>query len=101
MLDAPDVGDGEIVLCLKRQPELGRVAEKAGEAQRGVGRDTTTSLDDIRQAAVRDREGAGEGVLRKTVVGQPVLFEHLAWVHGHSAALGGWGGLHSKNRMMI
>ena len=58
-------GVSKVALVLDVQPESGRLAEVASEAEGRVERDGPASVDDFVDAARWDADGSGEGILRE------------------------------------
>ena len=73
---------------LHPDPELGRGAEIAREAERCVGGDRALGVDDLADADLRHIEGLGERVLTHAHRLQEILAQHVARMGGGKIGLG-------------
>lgn len=74
-------GPRYVVLRLKPDPEIGAVAEKPAQTQRGIGRDRAPLIDDIRDSANRNADRLGER-LQSQFPRFKLVTKRTAWMDG-------------------
>ena len=77
-------GFPEVELALGVQPELGAVAEEAGETEGHGGAYGALLVDELVDGLAGDFDGRGEVGDREVVVGEEVLADELSGVRGAS-----------------
>lgn len=83
--------DGEIVVRLQIQPELGRGVEAPRQPQRRIGRNGALAVDDSRNTVAGHAQRLGQCIGRQIEFVQKLVLQDLAGVNGcsfgHVAAL--------------
>src|SRR5437667_535511 len=69
----------QVIVDLEVHPEFCAVAEIQTQAQRGVGRNAPSVIDDLGNPVWRDAHRPGELTLRQIILRQELVLQHFAW----------------------